>query len=609
MKCDHCAVSAVTTMKFPSARLVGAELVPPLLAVALFVSIVLGCAPSPASSSSSRSVLLITLDTTVPEALSCYGAPEGSTPHLDALAAEGTLFENARTVAPLTLPAHCSMMTGLYPVRHSVRVNGSTVLPAEASTLAERARDAGLRTAAFVGSDVLDPAFGLDQGFELYDDPPAPPAKNIQHVDTRRGDEVADRTIAWLEGLAPGERFFAWAHFFDPHDPYEPPAAYLERCGSAYRGEVAFADAQVGRILEALERSGRADDTVVVVVGDHGEGLGRHGESHHAAFAFDSTLRVPLIVRDPGGARGTRTDAIVSVADLHPTLVGALDLGSPGDVDGRDLFAGSFDPERGVYFESYFGLVSFGWSQISGWVDADGKYIHSSAPEFYRPAADPGEEHNLIHERWSEAERYRTRIQRVADRDRLTSRKLGGHGSEQLSAQIEKLGYAGAGLPVVEIPEPLAHLTWLSPHSRIDSYRDMLRAIRMCEIGQVDQAIPALERIQQENPRNHIAGYRLGTLLLNSGRAAEAIEPLQTAIDARSDDWLVGHANLGLAFESAGQMENAIRAYEHATRTATGGPPGALDRLVSLLRKTGQMEKARRYEGRSKRVKGADSRP
>jgi choline-sulfatase len=592
--------SAVATMKTPPVRFTGAELVTPLL-VALVFLISPACAPSGNAREDPPSVLLVTLDTTIPEALSCYGAPEGTTPHLDALAAEGRLFENARTVAPMTLPAHASMMTGLYPVRHSVRVNGSMVLPEEASTVAERAREGRCRTAAFLGSDVLDATFGLAQGFEVYDDPPAPPATNIQQVDTRTAEVVADRTIAWLEGLEPEEQFLAWAHFFDAHDPYEPPAEYLERCGSAYRGEVAYVDRQVGRIVETLKQIDRWEDTVVVVVGDHGEGLGRHGENHHAAFAFDTTLRVPLIVRSPGDHRaGERPLDIVSVADIHPTLLHLLGLTSVGDVDGRDLLAAKLDPDRGVYFESYFGFASFGWSQISGWADARGKYIHSSLPEFFDPAADPAEERNLIHERWAEVERYRRSIQRIADRDRLDARGLHAREDAALAARIEKLGYAGAGAPTVEFPEPLAHLTWCSPHSRIDSYRDMLRAIHQSEGGKSRKAISTLQRIQRENPRNHIAGFRLGTLLLRVGRAADAIDPLKTAIDARSDDWLVGHANLGVAFEGAGQIENAIRAYEHATRTTTGGPPGCLARLIVLLRKTGQWERARRHEGRSK---------
>ena len=577
--------------------------------IALLLVTIAGCAPPAGESSAAPSVLLVTLDTTIPGALSCYGAPVGTTPHFDALAEEGVLFENARTVAPMTLPAHCSMLTGLYPVRHTVRVNGSNVLPDDASTLAERAREKGMRTAAFLASDVLDPAFGLAQGFELYDDPPATPATSIHETDTRPADEIADRTIAWLEALEADERFFAWAHFFDPHHPYQPPSEFRERCGDAYRGEVAFVDHHVGRILATLKEIGREHNTVVVVVGDHGEGLGRHGETQHAAFAFDTTLRVPLIVRLPGRAQaGRRSDAIVSVADLHPTLLRAVDLGLPGDVDGRDVLADDLDPARGVYFETYYGLVSFGWSHITGWVDTDGKYLHSSSPEFFDPVTDPGEERNLIHERRDEVEKYRAWIQRVSDRERLAPQGMQSHDGAALTAQLEKLGYASAGSQEIEIPEPLARLSWCSPHSRIESYRDMRRAMHQSETGKAAAAIPTLLRLQRENPRNYAVGLRAGLLLIKSGRAAEAIEPLSIAVYSRTDDWLVGHTALAAAFDGAGRIDDAIRSYEHVARLSTAGTPGCLDRLVALLKKTGQMEKARRYEGMSKRKKPATDR-
>ncbi|MEW6074523.1 MAG: sulfatase-like hydrolase/transferase [Planctomycetota bacterium] len=543
------------------------------------------------------SALLVTLDTTIPEALHCYGAREGVSPHLDALAAEGLLFENARTVAPITLPAHASILTGLYPVRHSVRMNGSMVLPAAAATLAERAREKGYRTAAFVAAIVLDAEFGLAQGFETYDDPETPRDETALVAPSRRAAEVADRAGRWIAGLAPEEPFLAWVHFFDPHAPYEPPPEYLEAHDNPYRGEVAYMDAEIGRVFAALREAGRWDDTIVVAAGDHGEGLGRHGEGTHAAFAFDSTLDVPLIVRLPFGQRaGERVRSPVSLVDIHPTLVRMLGLGAPGDVDGRDLLAPDLDPARGVYFETYFGQISFGWSQIAGWADSRGKLIFSSSPEFYDLEADPREERDVIAARRDDVPRYRAAIDRLARLPRLAPHGREADSSAGLAAGIEKLGYAGLGATTA-LPEPLASLSAPSPHSRIRAHEAFLEAQRLCEAGRHELAVPILARIWSEEPANHNASFLLGTSYLAVDRPADALAPLRATIANRGADWIGGWLNLAVAHDHLGEREEAIAAFERALAGVVG-PPGYMERLVTLLREAGDEEKARRYEAR-----------
>ena len=275
-----------------------------------------------------RSVVLVTLDTTRADALSSYGGTEGLTPHLDALAEESLVFDRAYTVVPLTLPSHASMLTGLIPPRHGLRVNGASRLPEEAVTFAEVARAGGMETAAFVSAVVLDAAFGLAQGFEEYDAPSHSLVQADSHYADRTGTEVVDRASAWLSARDPGTRFFLWVHLWDPHGPWDPPPELRARAPhdeTGYLGDVALADQAFGRLMETLRTTGHADEAMVVVVADHGEAFWEHGEYSHGALLFEPTMRVPLIVRFHDGHRaGERSDAIASVVDLFPTMTAAF---------------------------------------------------------------------------------------------------------------------------------------------------------------------------------------------------------------------------------------------------------------------------------------------
>ena len=288
-----------------------------------------------------RSALVLTLDTTRYDALTCLGGPAGASPNLDKLASEGVLYTEARTVAPLTLPTHSTIMTGLTPLRHTVHTNSQLTLPASATTLAERARTRGFQTGAFIAAVVLADTFGLNQGFEVYDQPPPPLVQQTLHYERRRGREVADKAIEWIESLDPERPFLAWAHFFDPHAPLEAPEQFVDQVAGAspYHAEVAAMDHAIGRILDALKERDLYDDTMIIVIADHGEGMGDHDEDTHGILAYDSTIRVPMIVRYSDGHRaGERSDEIVSATDVYPTLVEALQLGALNDVDGVSLF-------------------------------------------------------------------------------------------------------------------------------------------------------------------------------------------------------------------------------------------------------------------------------
>lgn len=339
-------------------------------------------------------LILITLDTTRSDALGCYGRSGDPTPNLDALAREGVRFTQARSVAPLTLPSHASMLTGLYPPRHTVRDNGQAVLPQSARTAAECLEDAGYETAAFVSAAVLDEPWGIAQGFQYFD-APQDTGDGSAHVGERSGREVIDSALAWLPARDAKRPLFLWVHLFDPHAPYEPPADALARAGgNAYLGEVVETDRQVGRLLAALRAYASFDASAVLVVADHGEALGQHGEPTHSALCYEPSIHVPLILRLPSGEQAGRVeDKLVSVADIFPTLLELAGESVPERIDSRSLRTP--DAARAVYFESYSGWLNHGWSPLIGLAQGREKYLWSETHELYDLRLDPREKLDL----------------------------------------------------------------------------------------------------------------------------------------------------------------------------------------------------------------------
>jgi len=340
-------------------------------------------------------VVIVTLDTTRADRLPAYGFGGVDTPALDSLARRGVVFERAMSVAPLTLPAHASLFTGVYPPRHGVRDNADA-LSAARPTLASLLRAHGFRTAASVGSIVLTADRGLGRGFDAYCDDIGRTSEGRLRAQ-RPGNEVMDDALAWLKTVG-HQPFFLWVHLYDVHQPYAPPEPYGTRYREMpYLGEIAFADEQIGRLLRALDSHALTDRTAVVVAGDHGESLGDHGEEAHGLFIYESVLHVPLIVSAPG-IRPRRVAAPVSSVDLTPTVLELTGI-EAGDMDGislrRLLIAGGAASERSIYAESMFPR-RFGWSPLRAVRDGRFKFIDAPRPELYDLDADPEEQENLI---------------------------------------------------------------------------------------------------------------------------------------------------------------------------------------------------------------------
>jgi arylsulfatase A-like enzyme/Flp pilus assembly protein TadD len=363
---------------------------------ALLCALALGCNLVSADRSGPN-VLLVTIDTLRADRVGVYGAKDVATPTLDALAARGVLFEQAMASVPLTLPSHASILTGQYPGTHGVRHNGVFMLAGEAETLAERFDEAGYSTAAVVGAAVLDPEYGLRQGFDVYDAEFPKERASAAGFYERPAKDVTDRALAWLAG-ARGP-FFLWVHYYDVHAHYRPPPPFSARFARhPYDGEVAYVDQELGRLLAGLGDAQLAN-TIVAVTADHGEGLGEHGEDSHTYFIYDSVLHVPMILAGPGLPAGRRVAPVAPNTGLAPTLLalaGAKPLGQTDVADLAPLWRDGAPAEGEAYAESLAGELDHGWAPLFGVRSDRYHYIRAPRPELFDLAADPRQRTNLL---------------------------------------------------------------------------------------------------------------------------------------------------------------------------------------------------------------------
>ena len=419
-----------------------------MLAALIFLAI--GAAPMRlAGQGTPPSVVVITLDTTRADHLGCYGDKSIATPNLDALARSGARFANAFTVVPVTLPAHTALFTGSFPMATGVHDFSGNKLPPNAVTLAKVLHEHGYATGAFLGAAVLSARFGLNQGFDVYFD----------HFDSRRidenamdlvkrsADQVVDNALAWLKANPP-RPFFLWVHIYDAHNPYTPPEPFASRyAGRPYDGEIAFVDSQLGRLFAFLDDMGVSQNAVVVVAGDHGEGLGEHGEKTHGFFIYNSTLHVPLIIKVPG-AKATTVEKGASLVDVMPTVLQALHLPIPPSVQGRsllsDILGKPSSTNSNLYSECYLPLLHFGWSELRGLQSEGMKYIDAPRPELYDTRPDPRETKNLYTGKRAVAQELKYRLQDVEHRYKAAA-PSGAQAAEgtdpELAERLRSLGY------------------------------------------------------------------------------------------------------------------------------------------------------------------------
>jgi choline-sulfatase len=510
-------------------------------------------------------VVLVTLDTLRADRLGCYGFRGVETPHLDALARDGVLFEQATATVPLTLPSHASILTGLLPPRHGVRDNGGFFLDEARTTLAERFRAKGYATAGFVGAWVLESRWGLAQGFDTYSDHFG--RDQLQ----RRGDEVVGDALAWIDSVR-DRKFFAWVHLYDPHLPYDPPEPYRSRyAGQPYLGELAFTDAQVGRLVARLRERGLLDRTVVVVTADHGEGLGDHGEPNHGLFVYDSTVAVPLLIRTPWGNKG-RSRTQTSGADLFPTLLDLAGLGPEAGIDGRSLLPAVLDPQADLghvaYSETYFPRYHYGWQQLRALRDGARKFIEAPRPELYDLAADPGETRSLYKDYDKAADDMRVALGRLGGGTAAPPERRGL--DEETRQRLAALGYVGSAAAA----DPAAVLP--DPKDKVHLFADLESAKQAAEEGRLDEAIATGRRVVAADPEIMDARLTLGGWLVKARRTSEAIPEFQRALALKPDDE-VAVVRLVSACVAAGQPAEAraaLQAFRAGLEANPGNPQG-----------------------------------
>jgi arylsulfatase A-like enzyme/predicted Zn-dependent protease len=506
--------------------------------IAVFLVVVaLGCgkAPAPPLESVHRdiglpgaNVLLITLDTTRADRIGAYGYGAAETPWLDALAAESVLFETTVTPTAFTLPSHSTIMTGLYPPFHGMRLNGGSALADVQVTLAEELSEAGYRCGAVIAAFVLDQRWGLSQGFDSFEDDIAmePEQKLDLALVQRRADRVVDLGVEWLE--AEDDRpFFAWLHLYDPHIPYDPPEPFATRfagrgLSGLYDGEIAFTDLHVGRALDWLEQRGMAENTVVVVVGDHGESLGEHGETEHGYFVYDATVRVPFIIRVPGAdLQGIRVPAQVRTIDVLPTILDLVDVEAPEKVHGQSLVPLMLEPDGEgpgpAYSESMSVHLQYGWSALYSLRTEEHKYIDAPRAELYALANDPLETRNLLGDLPGIAERLRTELAGLREEIEAGAPETQEADlDEDTLTMLAALGYVGGDTAAPE-GEDLA-----DPKDTIHLFEAVGRASMLMLGEDYEDAAGLLEGVLVEDSEIPQAKHMLANCYRNLGRSEEA---------------------------------------------------------------------------------------
>lgn len=527
-------------------------------------------------------VFLVTIDTLRADHVHCYGDADIETPALDALAKDGIRFTKAFTPSPITNTSHASILTGLLPGSHGV-TDFAVPLSPEHPTIAESLKARGYRTAAFIGAVILDSktlAPGFDRGFDYYDNFP-------EHSETksrfgrveRRGLDVVHRAETWLRAHPAGSHF-VWVHLYDPHDPYEPPPPYAQKYkGHLYDGEIAYADSALAHLLLFIKQSGRYSNSIVIVVGDHGEGLGEHHEDTHGVFLYDSTTHVPLIVKLPAQAHaGTVIQAQVRTLDIAPTVLELTGASAVETSDGESLLpyfnAASAPGTSGTQDRPAIGETDyplrFGWAPLRS-LRAEGfKFIEAPRPELYDLKSDAGELHSEFTPEDPRVQKAREALAEIRAHESPQAGKAAP--PEGSSGQLKALGYASSAGSSQGSPSSLP-----DPKDKIEEQNLLHAAMLASDDDRSADARQALEKVLALDPKSPTALRQLGEIELRSGDYAKAAEHLKGALQARPDD-----STAALYAGQALQKSNDLAGARDALETSLKLVPGQFDARLLL---------------------------
>ncbi len=519
----------------------------------------------PPSTGPRDNILLVTLDTTRADHIGAYGYAKAKTRYLDGLASEGVMFTRAYAHAPITLPSHASIFTGLLPPVHGARNNGNFYVPERLPTLTTVLKEAGYRTGAFVSSFILDRRYGLARGFDIYDDQMQGAHAQVLALEAeRRGDRTALALGAWLAqqaATAPGSPWFAWLHLYDPHEPYSPPQPFRDMFKDApYDGEIAFDDAILASVLDTLGRLGQRDRTLIAVVADHGESLGEHGEETHSMFVYECDIRVPLVLWRPGRLPGGQVvSAPVRTIDLAPTLlelVGASPLPGAQGHSLAALWAGAREALRPVYAETYMPQLYMNWAALRSLSDARYKLIDAPRPELYDLDRDPSELVNLYEARRPLADTLRRELERVSGGEGAMN--VGGLDREALE-KLAALGYVGAGTHEGGGPRGPER----DPKDVIGVFNRLRSANSAVRARNPQAALPIVEEVLREDPDNPFARLVKGSAFMALGDNARAVEWFERYLE-RVPRSSYAHLWIAICYLRLGRQEAARREAEAA---------------------------------------------
>jgi choline-sulfatase len=516
----------------------------------------------------STPVILISVDTLRADRLACYGYKKIHTPHFDSLGDGGTLFSAVDTPVPMTLPAHTSLLTSTYPFAHGVEENGQPVRPG-AVTLAGVLKSHGYQTAAFIGSYVLDAAFGLDQGFDVYDAP-------FRHDLRRNAEAVLRAATEWLSTHS-DRTFFVFIHLYDLHQPYP----------GGYNAQVSYVDEQLGRFQQFLADKGLAQKTLLVLTSDHGESLGEHREDTHGYFIYQSTLRTPLLIHWPAtmGLHAARVEEPASLVDVAPTILQSLGIAAPPQFQGRSLLKP--DSDREVYSESLYARDHFGCAPLRSIRVGAYKYILSPKPELYDLSQDPAEQHNLYDRQKSQAHSLQERLQALESRYAPQQKPAPLNVSPEVLSRIKSLGYLSTSRPRAAMggdgPDP---------KDRLDEYLRYGRGIMLSSTGYLPAAIHEFQEVVNQDPQNVLAHYYLAVCYHRSRRLDDAAKELDATLALAPDYWRAEEL-LGSIWLEKKDYPRAHDQFTHLLKTVPDDY-GAHYNLGILAMQNGKQEEARR---------------
>jgi arylsulfatase A-like enzyme/Flp pilus assembly protein TadD len=557
-------------------------------------------------------VILVTIDTLRADHLGCYGNKAITTPHIDKLASEGARFTTVVAQVPQTLPSHCSILTGTYPMFHKVRDNIGYRLDDSKTTLPEILKAHGYRTGAFVGSYVLDSRFGLGQGFDTYYDH-FNPEKNkdgflkLEQLE-RRGEEVMHQAIQWIDGTSPDTPFFAWIHLYDPHDPYDPPHPFKAQYKSRlYDGEIAYVDEQTGRLVSFLNTKHLYDKTLIVFTSDHGESFGEHREFKHGYFVYDTTLLVPLLFKPARQAfRNLVLTEQVRLVDIAPTILQFLDLPKISDIQGIGLLGLLLGRQKHLQLEAYsetFYPTQFGASSLRSLRQPNAKFIEAPKPELYKVDQDPGELINIHTQNQALANQLKNRLAELTN----TLSDKGPEKGSQLpmrSEELEKLGALGyIGGPARAATTGSGSISLADPKDRVEIFQLLSEAGRNAATGRCPQAERQFTEAIQKAPGVSTAYFLLGRCYFNEQRFDQAYNSFQELLNLNPQsaeaqfyvaacefylnklksaetgfrrvlsinaNYVYAHKYLGLIYQSRGQNQQALESLQKVVEISPG---------------------------------------